>query len=383
MENWCIVPCAPEIKKVLDRCKYGYFHVYRKVRQLIRLKKMPPLFWTPKSVELIPIDYTLRCPVHIPDLIKTIKLNQKIRWIFKRFVSKWRSLKVVNEEDPITLEKPVQSIQIYDWNSRCIYTFEAVSLLNCIIDRLTYSSHMFINAKEPVNPLTNVPLTYGQLHFTTEALIKLGITNWILLALRSSKYCIQTLMKDYESRLQLYVIRTNIKSPPTESGKTCILQFIEDRYSDRNNSYYFRHIWEWAMDTIPSHPVIVRWIDLTLRYYMFLSGVEAIGTLYEDARILTYNSHDSILAEWTRLERTAILTMKKQLLPLIKAHTTQPDLNAILDTFLLTYSTKDIQSIIDGTLANVNIASEVARFTEPNPDESPLNIELEIAFMYL
>ena len=80
MENWCIVPCAPEIKKVLDRCKYGYFHVYRKVRQLIRLKKMPPLFWTPKSVELIPIDYTLRCPVHIPDLIKTIKLNQKIRW---------------------------------------------------------------------------------------------------------------------------------------------------------------------------------------------------------------------------------------------------------------------------------------------------------------
>lgn len=351
---WRIIPCSLEYEAALRTDKYGFIHVYKKFQHLMKIKNEVSIpFLSQSSIKVYPDICNVKCMIDLNTLTDLMYLNQRVRFAMKKCIRLWRlkRFKWANETDSVTLEIPNNPIVLYDWSSKYKYVFEASTLLKCISDRLEFAVNLFIKPREPVNPFTNVPLTYGQLHFLIDELLKTGRSNWILLAFRSSGYSLETFLKHHQQSLQFYTIRKEFGATISETAKLCVSSFREDRYEHISSYYYVNHIWDWAIETVPNHPDVASWINLTRRYYMYLSGDsnENRNEIYDEARKLTEASHRGIVKTWKEMNFPAIKLLKEKLYPHVERNSFSSNINAIIEQIILTYSGTEIDELIAGT----------------------------------
>ena len=194
-------------------------------------------------------------------------LNQRIRWAMQRLVHRWRKsrCKQMNTEDIFTCEVPAKQIEMYDWSQKTKYVFEAKTVYRDFLSKIYNASGLFVDPKMPRNPYTNSEFTYGQLHFTIQALIRAGYNHWSFDALKKSGYSLTTFLDVYEQPLK-YDNLANIFRKPTDSECTVLVfDCIETEYLHHGISLPYRSAWRTALWTNSKCEIIRKWRQLSLK----------------------------------------------------------------------------------------------------------------------
>ena len=213
--------------------------------------------------------------------------NEGFRWNMRHLIHRWRIAKCqqMNTEDIFTCEVPRKTVTIYDWNQRAKYVFEATTVFRDVSSKLRHASGLFICPLAPKNPFTNKELTYGQIHFTVQALIRYGFSNWILDAFRKSDYSTMRLIEFYEYPLKHDNLVQLFRNPKDEETIELIYDCICEEYIHHGITMPFKAGWRVALEENPDLPIIQRWRGLALKREKLLSR-------YEDGDYLIYKLQD-------------------------------------------------------------------------------------------
>ena len=213
----------------------------------------------------------------------------------------------------MTLEAPTTPVVIYDWPNRSKYVFDARSLARDFRNRLTHHDQLFLEPKVPRNPFTNAHLTFGQLHFTLNALRLTGQMDWTLEAYRSVAYDIGELHKRYKHALSLDALHRLFANPTSEDCVDLIFDFIYSEHENHDATMQRQDVWLWFLRNQPTYPRIQMWRSWCHAYYKayltetatkFQTIVDGIRT--ETAELVDQPMSD-MLARW-RLEMTGAKT---------------------------------------------------------------------------
>jgi len=205
----------------------------------------------------------------VPALIKANNTVDKFRWIFRRFLHRWRTsrLRKVNEDDLATLEKPVRPVYIVDWAHRHVYTFEASTLMRDITTRLLAHDGFFDTVQEPRNPLTNIPLTQSQTLSVWNQLARSGIPASAAFAMfRQIRWKISRFITEHHTFLSLSAFRTTMREQRGMDYRERMMDFIHMAYDMESYDCYVS-AFEHAMKKYPQNEIIVRWTNLCTNYY--------------------------------------------------------------------------------------------------------------------
>ena len=201
-------------------------------------------------------------------------MNQRARFSMKRLAAAWiikRRCTLVNDTDPYTLEEPLQPIKIVDWELRRIYRFEAKSILRDMIEKLLMSDNLFFTPKRPRNPLTNLPLNYGQLYSVWKQLRAVGRTHWILEAFAKCDFEFVRFRLTYEEPLRKASIEKAFSIHMNPTIGAVLLQFIIEEH-DVHGVVCDETIYSWIIENEPGCVQIERWKSLCRKYYIFYTG---------------------------------------------------------------------------------------------------------------
>ena len=185
-------------------------------------------------------------------------------------IYKWRLrttlANIKNVEDPVTMEIPRKSVFILDIKKRMTFVYDANSLRRVIESRLLFSDYMFPEPQEPVNPLTNEVLTYGQLMSVIRQCRKHGESSWALDELQRYGSVIKFNIYN-QQKLNLEAIHVFFKKSRYVIRETVLDFFrMESEDSDLPLHAYTRFVKRY--DSEPDHPLIQKWINNTRDYYI-------------------------------------------------------------------------------------------------------------------
>jgi hypothetical protein len=194
-------------------------------------------------------------------------LNQRIRWAMQRLVHYWRKsrCKQMNTEDIFTCEVPVKQIDMYDWSQNTKYIFEAKTVYRDFLSKIYNASGLFVNPKMPRNPYTNSEFTYGQLHFTIQALIRAGYNHWSFDALKKSGYSLKTFLEVYEQPLKYDTLARIFRTPSEPECVVLVFDCIETEYLHHGVSLMYRSAWRTALWTNSRCELVRKWRALSLK----------------------------------------------------------------------------------------------------------------------
>ena len=221
-------------------------------------------------------------------------LNESVRRRFKALVNRWRrsTFTQANEEDLITVERPVKEVIVYDWTERKTYHFEASTILRCITRRILNHDVLFIQPLEPVNPYTNLPFTLGNMQSIIDQLRVHGFSHWTLEALRSAEYNWEYFKIAHEKPLQLDALKKTFLEK-TDEARDLLFDFIDSEYNIHGADFE-SDLYRWALVNAASSPHIQCWNKLCYTYYyssiMYKDIPIKAKTIYTRALKTAYNS---------------------------------------------------------------------------------------------
>ena len=209
--------------------------------------------------------------------------NQEFRWRMRQLILRWRIAKCqqMNTEDIFTCEVPQKLVTIYDWKQRTKYMFEATTVYRDISSKLRHATGLFVGPLVPKNPFTNGELTYGQIHFAVEALIRHGFHNWILDAFKKCEYNTIRLLEFYEYPLKHDNLVRLFHTPTDLETVELVYDCICEEYIHHAVVLPYRIGWRLALESRPNMPLIQKWRGLALRR-------EKLLCRYEDGEYLRY-----------------------------------------------------------------------------------------------
>ena len=164
---------------------------------------------------------------------------QSVRWILRKLVLRWlfRRLAPCTTEDIVTLEPIKAPIHIVDWATRHIYSFEEKTLHQDITASLQHSDGIFAYPIRPKNPLTNLPLTLGQVVCVWESLARASFPlSSVVSQYRSVQFDHKRFVEEYSTPLSVLSMKRCILNPLDREGADILFDFIENAY-DYNNIY--------------------------------------------------------------------------------------------------------------------------------------------------
>jgi hypothetical protein len=126
---------------------------------------------------------------------------------------------------------------------------------------------MFSEPQEPLNLLTNLPLTYGQLMSVILQCKAQGEYSWILEELRARKGCLMNFTTYNKLRLNLEAIKVFFKKPNRIIRET-VIDFLQEEadFVDLTSAKVVSFIQ--AYDTMPDNIMVRKWINHTRDYYI-------------------------------------------------------------------------------------------------------------------
>lgn len=193
---------------------------------------------------------------------------------FKRLIQHWRVNTCMrnckNTLDTVTLETPRNSVYVLDFTQRTSYVYEASSLRKTIENRIFLSDYMFPEPKEPINTLSNLPFTYGQLLSIHKQCKAYGQFSWILDRYIACDCCVRTFELRFEKELHYEAIKSFFIMNSNAANDT-VIDFFEDqiRFTPSISGRMIQKFTDLCMDTTrnPIHPYIQKWRSITRRYY--------------------------------------------------------------------------------------------------------------------
>jgi len=191
--------------------------------------------------------------------------------LLRPLIYKWRIAYCIkhlkNVEDPVTLEVPKKLVRIIDFKQRMSFAYEANSIRRAIEDKILFSDYMFSEPLEPLNLLTNLPLTYGQLMSVILQCKARGEYSWILEELRARNGSLDKFKIYNRVRLNVEAIKTFFKKSNRIIRET-VIDFLraEADFVDLTAVKVYSFIR--AYDMTPDNIMVRKWINHTREYYI-------------------------------------------------------------------------------------------------------------------
>jgi hypothetical protein len=172
-----------------------------------------------------------------------------------------------NTEDPVTMEIPKFPVTIIDFKKRMSFVYDAKTLKYTIENRLLYSDYMFPEPLIPLNILTNVEFTHGQLISIVEQCKRYGQTSWMMDSLKSLNGDLQLFTFHNKQRLKIEAIKAFFKKGSL-SMRDVVLEYFDTEadYAEMPDLQVNR--FTNAYDTTPQMSIVQHWIGLTRDYYI-------------------------------------------------------------------------------------------------------------------
>lgn len=158
---------------------------------------------------------------------------QSVRWILRKLVLRWlyKRLAPCTTEDIVTLEPIKAPIHIVDWATRHVYSFEEKTLHQDITASLQHSDGIFAYPIRPKNPLTNLPLTLGQVVCVWASLARASFpVSSVVSQYRSVQFDHKRFVEEYSTPLSVLSMKRCILNPLDREGADILFDFIENAY---------------------------------------------------------------------------------------------------------------------------------------------------------
>lgn len=196
--------------------------------------------------------------------------NQRMRTAFQNLARRWlmKHIKHSNEEDLHTGEVPKKLVTIYDWKKRCVYNFEAATILRDMTSRLMNHSYLFPKFLLPRNPYTNIDLSMLEFYAVMKQLRAHGLTNWKLEALLETRYNMAAFKEKFADSVRHEIIDRQFNDLSSEETIDIILEFVEDQHAIHGCAFN-RFIYRWILENTKCTSVrILFWIKTCKKYNM-------------------------------------------------------------------------------------------------------------------
>lgn len=170
---------------------------------------------------------------------------QSVRWRIRLMVLRWlyKRLRSCTTTDIVTLEPIQRPVHIIDWINRYRYSFELQTIHRDCTESLSHGHGMFACPLRPKNPLTNLPLSLGQLvsiwSSFTQGQIPLSS---VVVNYRSVQFNHGRFIEEYATPLSLICMKKCILNPLDLDGGEYLYDFIEAtfEYNSIPFTYTFR-----------------------------------------------------------------------------------------------------------------------------------------------
>jgi hypothetical protein len=195
----------------------------------------------------------------------------KFKEIMKPLIFRWnirKSLKQIkNTEDPVTLEIPKKPVYIFDIKKKMSFVYEANTIRRTIENRILSSDYMFAEPQVPVNLLTNLPLSYGQLMSVILQCKAYGEYSWVLEGLRATSGCLVKFAIFNKTRLNIEAIKTFFKKSVAGVRDT-VLDYFRAEAEFTDMPVFYINKFTNLCYTNQSHPRVRQWVNHTRDYYI-------------------------------------------------------------------------------------------------------------------
>lgn len=198
---------------------------------------------------------------------KIFSLKRKIKTLIFRWKLRNCLRNVKNTEDPVTMDIPKKPVRIVDFEGGMSFVFEANTLRKTIESRILLSDYMFPQPENPVNVLTNIPFTYGQLVSVIQQCKKYNETSWILEGLKQNKYNLNLFIAYYKKQLKVEAINAFFKKPMYLLQETVLDYFIKEAENAILSNTSIDKFIE-AYTNRPEMPIIKQWVSHTRDFYI-------------------------------------------------------------------------------------------------------------------
>ena len=232
-------------------------------QEIVRLKNPPPCPYkfppSPLQTELI---------AKATEVLDLVFWNQSIRWLFKRLVTKFlaRSLRKVNETDPVTMEPIRQPVLLLWYPQRTFYQFEAEAFARQIHKMLVSNDGHLPTPHLPRNPFTNEAIPLGQLIGLVNQCKAFGHTTWALEAFAKSHFNRDLFSLIHRKPLRLQAVRSTLAKVEGWDAIDTLYDFIKSQHRD-NDMAFQGSLYRWALSHAAKHERIQAWRRLCLKFY--------------------------------------------------------------------------------------------------------------------
>ncbi len=222
--------------------------------------------WNPS---IMPETYIPECKVKCDILFKEQQIRTTFRnftriWLYKRYRNR-----LLNTEDPATMEVPRTPIHVYSTSQKGSYVFEASTLIKSIEKDLCFAQYLFPEPTHPKNPLTNLVWKPEQRLHIIQQLRSLNIGSWILEGYVKCNYKLRMFRDIFMVPLKVRALMDLTMNASSEDTIEFVCEFIEDMNEYYDNEDSNLGIIKWAVRNMPSHPYIREWRKLWAKIYQY------------------------------------------------------------------------------------------------------------------
>jgi hypothetical protein len=230
-------------------------------------------------------------PTFPGDVKKELYKIQLARWILRKLLLRWLFKRLIpcTTDDIVTLEPIKKPIHIVNWNSRHVYSFEEKTLHSAVRQNLSHRHGMFASPLYPNNPLTNLPLSLGQLISVWNGFVHATFSlSSVVTQYRTVQFNHRRFIEEYGPILSIYAMKGCLMNPLDLDGADCLFDFIEDVYEYNSINFHsiLRNRIHTAVYSQKDYPFIRQFRLKCIEYnYILLtkknsSGVELLQELY-------------------------------------------------------------------------------------------------------
>lgn len=217
----------------------------------------------------MPDTYISECKVKCDILFKEQQIRTTFRnftriWLYKRYRNR-----LLNTEDPATMEVPRMPIHVYSTSQKGSYVFEASTLVKSIEKDLCFAQYLFPEPMHPKNPLTNLFWKSTQRLHIIEKLRSLNIGSWIIEGYVKCNYKLRMFRDIFMVPLKVRALMDLTMNAASDDTIEFVCEFIEDMNEYYDNDDSNLGIIKWAVRNMHSHPYIREWRKLWAKIYQY------------------------------------------------------------------------------------------------------------------
>jgi hypothetical protein len=193
--------------------------------------------------------------------------NIRARWAFRKLLGLYRAKKskLINTEDPITLEPFTDPIQIYYTKPNVVYQFEPKSLMRHWSSNLLENDGFFPAPRFPTNPYTNLPLSLVQVHSALKLLRRKHRTDWLLESFSKCSYNLEQFKSVYDTPLLLSALEKVFADEESYDRMEMVIDFVRMQFENEGMGYP-KKLFSWIFRNDEVEEYGQKWVKATKKY---------------------------------------------------------------------------------------------------------------------